>query len=140
MPLEDRVEERLTERAATFEPGELRAVLLEQSVGELSPREALAFSKAMIAERRILPLEGGLMTTLAVRAREQAIERRFTELADDARPRRGRAARATAAGDQVAERIGGALSATSRPTRCRSSPAPSAPRSSSARRAPARVS
>jgi len=76
--LSDRVEERLTERAATFEPGELRAVLLEQSVGELSPREALAFSRAMIAERRVLPLEGGLMTTLAVRAREQAVERRFT--------------------------------------------------------------
>ena len=43
--LEDRVEERLTERAATFEPGEFRAVLLEQSVGELSPREALGFSR-----------------------------------------------------------------------------------------------
>ena len=57
--LEDRVEERLTERAATFEPGEFRAVLLEQSVGELSPREALAFSRSMIAERRVLPLEGG---------------------------------------------------------------------------------
>ncbi len=40
--LEDRVEERLTEHAATFEPGELRAVLLEQSTGELSPAEALA--------------------------------------------------------------------------------------------------
>jgi hypothetical protein len=36
--LEDRVEQRLTERAATFEPGEFRAVLLEQSAGELSPR------------------------------------------------------------------------------------------------------
>ena len=34
--LEDRVEERLTERAATFEPGELRAVLLEESAGELA--------------------------------------------------------------------------------------------------------
>ena len=62
--LGDRVEERLTERAATFEPGEFRAVLLEQSAGELSPSEALAFSKTMIAERRVLPLEGGLMTTL----------------------------------------------------------------------------
>ena len=81
--LEDRVEERLTERAATFEPGEFRAVLLEQSVGELSPREALDLSRAMIAERRVLPLEGGLMTTLAVRAREQAIERRFAGLASD---------------------------------------------------------
>jgi conjugative relaxase-like TrwC/TraI family protein len=107
--LEDRVEERLTERAATFEPGEFRAVLLEQSVGELSPRQALDFSRAMIAERRILPLEGGLMTTLAVRAREQAIERRFTGLADatgrDVRER----ARAVAS-DDVAERIGGYLS------------------------------
>ena len=107
--LEDRVEERLTERAATFEPGELRAVLLEQSVGELAPKEALALSKSMIAERRILPLEGGLMTTLAVRAREQAIERRFGELAGDAGRDVGEHARSTA-GDQVAERISGRLS------------------------------
>jgi conjugative relaxase-like TrwC/TraI family protein len=107
--LEDRVEERLTERAATFEPGELRAVLLEQSVGELAPREALVLSKGMIAERRILPLKGGLMTTLAVRAREQAIERRFGELAGDAGRDVGEHAR-SAAGDQVAERISGRLS------------------------------
>ena len=107
--LEDRVEERLTERAATFEPGEFRAVLLEQSVGELSPREALDRSRAMIAERRVLPLEGGLMTTLAVRAREQAIERRFTELAAAAGRDVGEQARAFA-GDQIAERIGGRLS------------------------------
>jgi conjugative relaxase-like TrwC/TraI family protein len=107
-PLEDRVEERLTERAATFEPGEFRAVLLEQSVGDLSPREALAFSKTMIAERRVLPLEGGLMTTLAVRAREQAIERRFTGLAEDAGRDVGESAR-TIASDELAERIGGRL-------------------------------
>jgi len=107
--LEDRVEERLTERAATFEPREFRAVLLEQSVGELAPREALGLSRAMIAERRVLPLEGGLMTTLAVRAREQAIERRFTELAGTGGRDVGERARAVA-GDQVAERIGGRLS------------------------------
>jgi conjugative relaxase-like TrwC/TraI family protein len=108
-PLEDRVEDRLTERAATFEPGEFRAVLLEQSVGELSPQEALAFSRAMIAERRVLPLEGGLMTTLAVRAREQAIERRFTTLAEHGGRDVGESAR-TIASDQLAERIGGRLS------------------------------
>ncbi len=108
--LEDRVEGCLTERAATFEPGEFRAVPLEQSVGELSPREALEFSRAMIAERRVLPLEGGLMTTLTVRAREQAIERRFTTLAVDGARDVGERARALA-GDQVAERIGGHLSA-----------------------------
>jgi hypothetical protein len=125
--LEDRVEERLTERAATFEPGEFRAVLLEQSVGELPPREALAFSRAMIAERRVLPLEGGLMTTLAVRAREQAIERRFTGLAGGAagtsvsRPVRSRAIRSPSGSVDA--------SATSRPTPWRSSPAPSAARS-----------
>jgi conjugative relaxase-like TrwC/TraI family protein len=107
--LEDCVEECLTERSATFEPSELRAVLLEQSVGELAPHEALAFSKAMIAERRVLPLEGGLMTTLAVRAREQVIERRFSVLVGDAGRDVGERAR-TAAGDRVAERIGAHLS------------------------------
>jgi len=107
--LPDRVEKRLTERAATFEPGEFRAVLLEQSVGELSPHEALAFPQTMIAERRVLPLEGGLMTTLAVRAREQAIERRFTHLAQPADRDVGTVAREIAS-DTVAERIGGHLS------------------------------
>jgi conjugative relaxase-like TrwC/TraI family protein len=105
-PLEDRVEARLTERAATFEPGEFRAVLLEQSAGDLSPQEALAFAGTMIAERRVLPLEGGLMTTLTVRAREQAIERRFTGLAEDAGRDAGEAARIIAS-DELAERIGG---------------------------------
>jgi conjugative relaxase-like TrwC/TraI family protein len=108
-PLGERVEERLTERAAMFEPGEFRAVLLEQSVGDLSPADALAFSKTMIAERRILLLEGGLMTTPTVRAREEAIERRFTDLTADAGREVGEGARAIA-GDEVAERIGGRLS------------------------------
>jgi conjugative relaxase-like TrwC/TraI family protein len=108
--LEDRVEQRLTEQAATFEPGEFRAVLLEQSVGELSPGDALDRSRAMIAERRVLPLEGGLMTTLAVRAREQAIERSFTALAAGRGRDVGVQARALAS-DQIAERIGGRLSA-----------------------------
>jgi conjugative relaxase-like TrwC/TraI family protein len=107
--LEDRVEERLTEQAATFQPRELRAVVLEQSVGELAPAEALARSRAMIAQRRVLPLEGGVMTTLEVRAREQAIERRFTTLAQGADRDVGDVARETAS-DQVAERIGARLS------------------------------
>jgi conjugative relaxase-like TrwC/TraI family protein len=107
--LEDRVEDRLTEQAATFGAGELRAVLLEQSAGELAPADALAKATNMIAERRILPLEGGRMTTLALRAKEQAIERRVTALARPARPDVGERARATAA-DQVAERIGARLS------------------------------
>ncbi len=107
--LEDRVEERLTAHAATFEPGELRAVLLEQSAGELAPADALARSRGMIAERRVLPLEGGRMTTLAVRAKEQAIERRVMQLAQPAGRDVGDRAR-TVAGDQLAERIGSRLS------------------------------
>jgi conjugative relaxase-like TrwC/TraI family protein len=107
--LEDRVEERLTERAATFEPGELRAVLLEQSAGELAPADALDRARTMIAERRVLPLEGGRMTTLAVRAKEQAIERQVTRLAKPAGWDVGEQAR-TVAADQLAERIGSRLS------------------------------
>jgi conjugative relaxase-like TrwC/TraI family protein len=108
--LEDRVERRLTERAATFEAGELRAVLLEQSVGELSPREALAVAHSMVAERRVLPLEDGLMTTLAVRASEQAIERRFLELALETDRDVGEQVRELAQ-ERVAQQIGGSLSA-----------------------------
>ena len=107
--LEDRVEERLTERAATFEPRELRAVLLEQSVGELSPEQAVARATAMIAERRILPLEGGRMTTLAVRAKEQAIERRVARLAEPADREVGETAREIAT-EQVNDRIAAHLS------------------------------
>jgi ATP-dependent exoDNAse (exonuclease V) alpha subunit len=55
-------------------------------------------------------LEGGLMTTLTVRAREQAIERRFTALASNGGRDVGNDARALAS-DQIAERIGGHLSA-----------------------------
>lgn len=99
----------MTERAATFEASELRAVLLEQSVGELAPADALAYAKVMIEQRRVLPLEGGLMTTLTVRAREQAIERRFTDFARPAGRDVGDVARQIAA-EQVAERIGGELS------------------------------
>jgi conjugative relaxase-like TrwC/TraI family protein len=106
--LEHRVEERLTERAATFEPGEYRAVLFEQAVGELSPGEVLAFSRTMLADRRVLRLQDGLMTTRMVRAREQAIEERFSALAAAGGRDVGERTRA-AASDQVAERIGARL-------------------------------
>jgi transcriptional regulator with XRE-family HTH domain len=64
----------LIERAPTFTPGELRAVILEQSVGVLSPAQAVTFSREMIGERRVVPLEGGRLTTLEVRAMEQTVE------------------------------------------------------------------
>jgi conjugative relaxase-like TrwC/TraI family protein len=108
-PVEDVIEAKLTEREAIFDPGTLRAVALEQTAGHMSPEQALQLARAMIAERRILTLDGGRMTTLAVRAREQAIERRATALAQPADRDVGEAAREIAT-REVAERIGGPLS------------------------------
>jgi conjugative relaxase-like TrwC/TraI family protein len=107
--LADRVERGLTVTRAVFEMKELRAAVLEQSVGELSPEQAFDVVGAMIAERRVLPLQDGKMTTLAVRAREQAIERHATSLAEPVGRDVGEVARANAA-REVAERIGAALS------------------------------
>ncbi|HEX4189339.1 MAG TPA: MobF family relaxase [Solirubrobacteraceae bacterium] len=108
-PLEDRIEAKLTEREAVFEAGMLRAVSLEQSAGELGPDEAIAVTRQILAERRILTLEGGRMTTLAVRAREEAIERRAGVLAEPASRDVGERARGEA-NREVAERIAAPLS------------------------------
>jgi conjugative relaxase-like TrwC/TraI family protein len=106
--IEDRVEAKLTEQHAVFQERDLRAVVLEQTAGELAPDEALAVAREMIRDRRVLTLEGGRMTTLAVRAQEQAIERRAAQLAQPASRDVGGAARDHAA-REVAERIGGPL-------------------------------
>ena len=108
-PVEDRIESRLTERHAVFELRDLHTVALEQTAGELAPHEALDVAGQMIRDRRVLTLEGGRMTTLAVRAQEQAIERRAAILARPAERDVGHAARANAA-REVAERIGAPLS------------------------------
>jgi conjugative relaxase-like TrwC/TraI family protein len=105
----DRVERGLTATRAVFEVKELRAAVLEQSVGVLSPEEAFEVVGAMVRERRVLPLEDGKMTTLAVRAQEQAIERHAGKLAIPAGRDVGESARANAA-REVAERIGAPLS------------------------------
>ena len=107
--IEDRVEAKLTEQHAVFEERDLRAVVLEQAAGEMAPDQALAVAREMVRDRRVLTLEGGRMTTLAVRAQEQAIERRATQLAQPAGRDVGDVARENAA-REVAERIGGPLS------------------------------
>ena len=106
--IEDRVEAKLTEQHAVFQERDLRAVVLEQAAGEMAPDEALAVAREMVRDRRVLTLEGGRMTTLAVRAQEQAIERRATQLAQPAGRDVGDVARENAA-REVAERIGGPL-------------------------------
>jgi conjugative relaxase-like TrwC/TraI family protein len=107
--LEDRVADRLTEQAATFTASELRAAMLEQSAGHLSPTQALARVGEMVAEGRVLPLEGGRLTTLEVRAAEQAIERRLTALAPPEAAREVAAVIRECAAENVGRRIGGEL-------------------------------
>ncbi len=111
--VEDRIEARLVEQKAVFEAKELRAVALEQTAGQMPPAQALTLAKEMIRDRRILTLEGGQLTTLAVRAQEQAIERRATQLAQPAGRDVGQALRQNAA-REVAERIAAPLSAEQR--------------------------
>jgi TrwC relaxase len=108
-PVEELIEMKLTQREAVFEPGTLRAVALEQSAGYMSPEQALDLARSMVSERRVLTLEGGRMTTLAVRAHEQAIERRATLLAQDANRDVGEVARELAS-REASERIGAPLS------------------------------
>ena len=103
------IEEKLTEREAIFDAGTLRAVALEQTAGYMSPEQALELARSMVSERRVLSLEGGRMTRLAVRAQEQAIERRATLLAQAADRDAGDLAREVAT-REVAERIGAPLS------------------------------
>jgi conjugative relaxase-like TrwC/TraI family protein len=107
--IEDRVEAKLTEQHAVFEERDLRAAVLEQAAGEMAPDDALIMAREMVRGRRVLTLEGGRMTTLEVRAQEQAIERRATQLAQPAGRDVGDVARDSAA-REVAERIGGPLS------------------------------
>jgi conjugative relaxase-like TrwC/TraI family protein len=107
-PIEDRIETRLTEQRAVFQARELRAVALEQSAGEMRPEQALAAAREMVRDRRVLTLEGGRMTTLAIRAQEQSIERRAELLAGVAGRDVGDRARAVAT-REVAERIGASL-------------------------------
>ncbi|MGA2165564.1 MAG: MobF family relaxase, partial [Solirubrobacteraceae bacterium] len=109
-PIEDRIEIRLTEQHAVFHARDLHAVALEQTAGEMAPDQALAVAREMIRDRRVLTLEGGRMTTLAVRAQEQAIERRAALLAQPAGRDVGEQTRARAT-REVAERIGAPLSA-----------------------------
>lgn len=108
-PIEDRIETRLTEQHAVFHARDLHAVALEQTAGEMAPDHALAVAREMIRDRRVLTLEGGRMTTLAVRTQEQAIERHAALLAHPAGRDVGEQARAHAT-REVAESIGAPLS------------------------------
>ena len=113
--LADRIEPLLTEERAVFTASTLRAIALEQSVGELAPEQALVSVERMIRNQRVIPLEGGRFTTRAQRERELAIERHITTLARDPHRVVVRDRDRTLAERVVAERIAAPL--TRRATR-----------------------
>lgn len=104
----DRIEQRLTDRSAIFAQRDLHSTVLEQTVGALTPGEALQLARLITEQRRVIPLQGDRLTTLSTRAREQAIERRAQTLAAPAARDAGLPAR-QAAMREVSERIGAPL-------------------------------
>ena len=113
LPWRERVTGSLTQERATFSDRELRAAVIEQGVGELAPERAAQRAQALLAAGEVVELEDGRMTTREVREMEQAITARIrgmwaSEHAGVEERARERAAR------EVAERIGGELSAEQR--------------------------
>ena len=105
----DQIEPLLTKQRATFRATELRAVALEQSVGDLAPGKALAKARAMVRDGRVIALEGERFTTRLQRERERAIDRRIQDLAATHGPEIVDRDRIRAV-NAVVERIGGPLS------------------------------
>lgn len=110
---EARTESALTAKRATFEARELRATVLEQTVGDGAPEQVGSRAAALRESGRILELEGGRMTTGRIREMERAVETRAGELAaahdvEVSEPARRRAI------TEVGERVGGPLSAQQR--------------------------
>lgn len=105
----ERVTGSLTAQGATFSQRELRASILEQGVGQLSPERVSDHARDIIAAGEVTELEGERMTTRKIRRMEQAIQARISEMAASTGLEVDEHARALAAGE-VAERIGGQLS------------------------------
>jgi conjugative relaxase-like TrwC/TraI family protein len=107
---QERVTDSLTAEGATFAERELRASVLEQGVGELEPERVAEHARELVASGEVVELEGGRMTTREIRGMEHAVHARVREMAASTGAGVSDEAR-TAAVREVAERIGGPLSA-----------------------------
>jgi conjugative relaxase-like TrwC/TraI family protein len=107
---QERVTDSLTAEGATFTERELRAGVLEQGVGELSPERVSEHARELVASGEVIELDGGRMTTREIRGMEHAVETRIRELAAGTGAGASDHARAVAV-SEVQERIGGAFSA-----------------------------
>ncbi len=106
----ERVTGSLTAQGATFSERELRASVLEQGVGELAPDRVSEHARELVASGEVIELQDGRMTTREIRGMELAIQARMSEMAAATGAGVSDQAR-TAAMGEVAERIGGSLSA-----------------------------
>ena len=107
---QERVTDALSAESATFAERELRASVLEQGVGELEPNRVAEHARELVASGEVIELEGGRMTTREIRDMEQAVQARVSEMAAGTGAAVSEQDR-TAAVREVAERIGGPLSA-----------------------------
>ncbi len=106
----ERVTGSLTAQGATFSERELRASVLEQGVGELAPDRVSEHARELVASGEVIELQDGRMTTREIRGMELAVQERMNEMAAGVGEAVSDQARTTAMGE-VAERIGGSLSA-----------------------------
>ncbi|MBA3809114.1 MAG: relaxase domain-containing protein [Solirubrobacterales bacterium] len=107
---QERVTDSLTAEGATFTERELRAGVLEQGVGELSPERVSEHARELVASGEVIELDGGRMTSREIRGMEREVEARVREMAAGTGAGVSDHARAAAV-SEVQERIGGALSA-----------------------------
>lgn len=107
------VEPRLTKTSAIFDQRVLRTIALEQAAAAaLSPGRALALADQLIADREVLPLADGRLTTARMRRLETDIQARVERLA--ATPTAERTEPGSAAIVTVEERLGAPLNAEQR--------------------------
>jgi conjugative relaxase-like TrwC/TraI family protein len=105
-----RVTDSLSAEGATFAERELRASVLEQGVAELEPNRVAEHAHELVASGEVIELENGRMTTREIRNMEQAVQARVSEMAAGTGAAVSEQDR-TVAVREVAERIGGPLSA-----------------------------
>ncbi|MGH2879971.1 MAG: MobF family relaxase [Solirubrobacteraceae bacterium] len=105
-----RVTDSLTGERATFSERELRASVLEQTVGQSTPEQAIEQARTLAASTEIVQLADGLMSTREIREMEVAVKDRIEAMANTRSGNMvGEQARERAS-IEVAERIGGRLS------------------------------
>lgn len=105
----ERVSGSLTAQGATFSERELRASVLEQGVGELSPELVSEHVRELVVSGDVVELENDRLTTREIRSMEHAVQDRVGTMATSTGAEVDDRSQTVAMGE-VAERIGSRLS------------------------------